>query len=1385
MIKSILQRFVKGWTSDVELSQQEADTVRDMNNMRIMAENKNSASVQSILGTVESFELNPNYFPIGWCKIANQVVILSTNDIAGVDTNGEIGIATIDPITLVGTYTPMYNHQGLAFNAAYQIECRGYNENESKRRVYWTDDYNPFRALNLLDSRLTTSILVGALVVADEYMCVRGSVTNGTSTYGPNEASGTVFIADGTEVYNTVTTRVIEYLDISLLDVVPTRDQGNIWFNKWLLNGSLLGGGYQYCYQLQTIDGIVSNYSYITKVFHVGDPTVPSSSSVNYQALQGSATNEDSQKGIRITIDNIDQNFDVIRVVAIRSIGATATDTPAVIFEGNITGSQMDFDHFGTEQLGTVPVEDIAAVILAIKTVNTLDILKQKMFIGNVTLADYVPFDTTGITLTPIEYLYQIDKTGRPDDSGDSTTAGIFAPGYAPETGLTVIDTDQWYEVVTTPVSYNGGPALNVGDTFQGVTTVHTYVGAGTVRAVTKIRKYTGEYRILPVRDDYVDTKNAGVATVLKSHWREEVYRYGILIFDIFQNPQYVHWIQDWECPSVYATTDPNTGAPLTFNPRLTEQYTGDYSGGTLASTSARSIGINFSNIDFTPVAAALGVPLSDLDKYIGGWSIVRAKRDAQILGQGILTPSVLTGTDVNPMGPPYLTADYYFMNGGARCSNSYLWHSPDMLFFPFSVQDGDYLKVVDYIEDTEKAFVGGTLDTSNYHYYDKCFESVAAPAGAAPIATQNNLVVPNCFVVTPNMIAQPIGTTGNVINNESGVDGGGVFGVNDRYCVGGYSFFVYTETDESTSPWTTFASIDMPRGLVNLVRPKSNLYGGQSDAAKAATEYMYCGHYQPMDAAFMAYMVGNAGVVDDVEIFGGDAYVSILDVARMIREDNSVVADAVSFASFFACESSLNLSMRQGRHLAKDRSFDQVQPLVNTNGISYSNPTQLEEFVYNSGYSYEESQLVYGAVPLNYLSNNHFRRRVYASPTKIDGELIDSFRIFPVNDFKDLDGVNGDLINLRSKDNRLFYFQQDSFGYLPVFEREVIPNQLGAPVTVGTGGVLERYDDIVNYYGNQHQFGLGETEDAFIWFDARRKELIIAGVGAQVVSLSLAKGLRNEFANIEGFLLLNDNPVRNQGIAIEYNQPLKEMMISFRGIGDTSIVPRNPYAPTGFSVGYDNINKQFTGKFDLLPGIMLEFNNMLIMAHVSDYGPITLNTAYILGDRLTDGTSVYVCILAYTSAGVPVVPSADATHWRKIMDINEVHISDKANVCRFFGYVYDSYATVVVNPEFPEDKVFDTCIIQGSQTFFDTLVAANSIESGTDTAITSSEEYRYIYTSWHFNLPFGSTTGDRLRDKYLTLTFTKDNKLNGQYYQSKNERVKIVSLSTNYRKTY
>src|ERR1044072_5696785 len=142
MSESMEQNVSGGFTTDSTPSMQPPNTVRKLRNMRVVSDTNNTFSAESLLGTFDSFHLNPNYFPIGWVKCGHKIIILSTNDITGADSHGEIGIATLNQDEYIGSYTPLYNHISLRFNAAHQIEAWVYDENESIMRAYCTGFYN-------------------------------------------------------------------------------------------------------------------------------------------------------------------------------------------------------------------------------------------------------------------------------------------------------------------------------------------------------------------------------------------------------------------------------------------------------------------------------------------------------------------------------------------------------------------------------------------------------------------------------------------------------------------------------------------------------------------------------------------------------------------------------------------------------------------------------------------------------------------------------------------------------------------------------------------------------------------------------------------------------------------------------------------------------------------------------------------------------------------------------------------------------------------------------------------------------------------------------------------------------------------------------------------
>lgn len=1562
----IEQYFNNGMSKDQEISLQKEGTYNDALNMRLLSNDNNTFSLETIKGNLNILnnpvfgnphKLNPNYQVIGWTAGVNKVIVFSTNapsdptpptnpDGTYSDGNGEIGVLTINEQN-VGTYTTVYNHKDLNFSTSFQIEAKLFSENIHIERVYWTDNHNPPRSLNIANPalyRYYTNVEVNAMI-GQSFMVLRGSVTlNLVTFYGPNVSypspSETVFVSDGTAGFS-ADARVILYAangsedgapSVETIDSTPEKELGNIRYAGWQGNaGELICGMYQYAYQLQTSDGALSTWSYVTTptplVFNYPSNTISS-----YQGYTGDNSTRVTTKAINVLIEGIDTTYSKIRVAAIHAISLTATDLPVLFFDGDITGETMTVVHRGGENIAILTFDDLKQILVAFKTVKTLDIIKNRLFYGNITTASQFDFDPSGATVRTIEYLVPSDRVGYPTDV-DYGTSGLNGHAQLQTSSNPVIYTDQWYQVSGGNATYDGVEyGINFPATtpyFKGVPLIHNIsgsTGAGTFKAtktidqphvlnveslilfendstggnyddggnynpalgrytapsnitlkftgsiivetsagggahviriymlknnatilvenavqsqaqgttvthtldsgfinllagdfvdirtsplsndttvkidsvfqnvappdpsvlltpVIRIQKYTGVYDYIAVENDWADTKGMAVSTFLRSYWRGETYRFGVLVWDKLGNPTFVRWLNDKEIPQQYDIDEPNfsPATPLGFDPKLAEQYA-DYD------TSLRHLGIRVDNLDLGQIAVSLGVPLNELHNHIDGFSIVRAKRDPQVYAQGIMLETVIDGDDTLCTGSTYRLNNLHQF----QRPNVFTIYAPDIQFGYLNRNTTinittDFLRTVDIRFDTTTSGAGlgsfGFEETVHGHHYEKYYKSVVgntAPGIRDKGSSNTFTFATTCSVgASPSGIVLP-GIPAGQFRNVASTDLGG----GDTRLTRGALTLVSSLASVDIVGDTNFRN----KPIVNFIRPNNNLYGGTSDASKANTQYIYCGHYQKMDSDFMTYLVGNAGIVNGIEVFGGDCYVSIYDLARQITEhSDSDEAHRISFGMLFPIESDMNTFLREGnRHLSWKGSRDNTT--TNASGISYD-PSQPEEFIYNATFSYEELNVLYAGLPVNFIPNDKFGYRVWYSNQKVNGEFFDSFKIFLANNFRDVEGWAGDITNLRSKDGKLFYWQNHAFGYLPVNERITVSGGggLGTPTTIGEGGVLTRFDELKRYYGNQHQWSLCETENSFAWFDMRRRALCHASLDGNIIELSTAKGLIAFFVNnVHGNVVVYDNPVNKKGITAVYDSRFREILMTFKGIGDPSDIEN---VDTHFTVGFNNLYKYFSGFYSFVPGNMIEFNNRFISNFEGFTSAIIGSHAYVVGDIVTQNDDNYVNILAYISAGIPIVPSSDTTHWSKANSSDELYMHNIGDIAKFYGIVRDNYVRLVINAKRSIPKAFDNHEWLGMDNgFFFTDYIANTLDqTASDLGIIVSKrgEYSTDYACIiNSTVPMSSITG-RLISNWAQILMRKDNKLNGSIITSSNELIKFVSLKTTFRQAY
>lgn len=1420
-----VKQYFKGMQRGNEPSQQPENTYRHCEGMRMISKSDKSFSLESEPGNKVFFTFpTAGYFPIGWGNMEDRVIIFSTNT-QNADSNGEIGILTIDRSAKTGTYVPIYNHRGLNFNAAHQIECQQWPETNSIKRSYWTDWYNTYRGINTANPQFTTYITQPNLVAGKQYMVLTGSVTVAAIDYGPAlalYANGTVFTSNGAETYNNLPL-VIEYVNVATIDVIPRKNTGNIFFRSWLSGGTLLAGGYRFAYRLLTSDGAVTTWSFLSSQVQLGNTQFPGNGTRTYQAQQGENSNVNSARGISITIKDIDINFSRIQVVACHSTDLLVEENPIMFFDGNISGVSMDFDYMGGENLAVFLFDDLIKGVIGWKRVGTIAPVKNIMFVGRSEIITDPAYDATTMDVETIDYLVPVDQVGRLSnasadfDSAISALGGVTGVQMSSAGGVVSgnILTDQWYKVEGTgSINYTGVGIFAVGATFKGVSTKHKWtVNAGTpsIIAIIRIQKYTGVYDDIKLNDDHAHAKGIAGAYYLKSEMRGEVIRIGMMLYDPFGNPLYVHHIRDEKIPEMYDTLDPNTGNALTYNPRLTEEYANDYGANepVVATSinrhglSVRNIGFKFSNINFQEIATNLGCSLAELGNFISGFSIVRAKRDPLTLAQGLMfiTSQEIATNLTRPTSHPIASPeDKYFMADGAR-ARTYTYFSPDWIFQKGLVfTPGDKIKCVDYLTDAHAENTFGTLYANNYNFYHKFVSQVTQPPAPSLYAQRGTSNTVDSITVASIGYYGAYGNDGHIFDNSTQSSGTlGTMSGTDRFSRG--STVAVVEVANPTVVWSTFNDVldggiplGMKKPLVNYQSGKSvaSLYGGSSAASKEKTVYYHCGHYQAMDAGFIAHIISSvgktAGMANDVEVFGGDTYVNLFDIGRMVKDTVQVFTpNMFSCSLIFPVESTINIFHRQGRHISLDRNFDPTDLTRNIDGVIY--PDAVENFVYNYAYSNQEANISFLARPMNYIGQELFDKRIYASEIKYNGELIDNFRQFLVTNWKDMKATDGFLTNLRSRLDRLYYWQHNSFGYMPVNERSLISDSLGNPVTVGTGGIMQRYDQFDDFFGNQHQFGLGEAEEFFFWVDMKRRGICIASFAGERVDLSFDAGLQSELNDIVGIVYLHDNPILNGGIAVVYNPRFKEAIFVFRGITSgissktypTELIHYYESYPNGFMIRYDVKNKMFINVDDVLPGIMLRCVDDIILSSTQwTYPAITGAQAYQYKDIVSLSGQQYICILAFTTPGTPIPPNTDTTHWKAIYNMSNVFVENNGPIMRFFGWCRDTVLKLIVNPDDSANKTFLNMEFNSSNEFFDNVKFTNRKGTNIDVDIQNSKDYEHRDESWIATIP-PSVNGENLVDHYLEIELTKKNEVTGDPTVSKDETVNVVSLITEY----
>ena len=371
--------------------------------------------------------------------------------------------------------------------------------------------------------------------------------------------------------------------------------------------------------------------------------------------------------------------------------------------------------------------------------------------------------------------------------------------------------------------------------------------------------------------------------------------------------------------------------------------------------------------------------------------------------------------------------------------------------------------------------------------------------------------------------------------------------------------------------PLDDLASTSLSTFIVNLKIKNSSIYGGSSIYQRQFTDYISTGSYIDISSGVNS---------TSSYVFGGDTYLGLFDYSilritdPLVNEDEpgSFILNAANhggdggttnlstiklrnrkhISALIPLESSINLHIVNSKAFVSSgySPFIQEEPGVYNPGLNvgstYSWSQEYKQYDYNSAYSSENSAIGYFTKLLIEKSNRKFDVRIWNSEAKTNNELIDSWSKFKIANYIDLDTKYGQITGLSAFKDRLYFWQEKSFGLVDVKPRSLITDNSGE-LTLGTGGILTRFDYVSTNNGiaTGSINGIAESDTSLYWYDWNNTELCIYNQGVE--SLSKAKGIQSA---------LNYSKIHiDKNIPMIYDKKYNELHIRIAGLDHADIM--------------------------------------------------------------------------------------------------------------------------------------------------------------------------------------------------------------------------------------
>lgn len=256
--------------------------------------------------------------------------------------------------------------------------------------------------------------------------------------------------------------------------------------------------------------------------------------------------------------------------------------------------------------------------------------------------------------------------------------------------------------------------------------------------------------------------------------------------------------------------------------------------------------------------------------------------------------------------------------------------------------------------------------------------------------------------------------------------------------------------------------------------------YSGKDMSSKQYDTYYGFGDYK-------AY---SSNGVNKINVFTGDTYTQIYEIEGMYKaydfNDDKSSLQSMQTIHYIPMESTINQYFDYGMNYRNTNNANLQAEAGEIKGVaSQDRPIHQYNLIYSDNGT---SNDLYSPQSTTYLQNT-YSQRIYYSQLKTNGELLNSWNIFKPVNYIDVNPIYGELTDLFTTQDTLYFWQTKAFGKLSVNERSLIKDENSNLIQLGQGTVLQRSDYLSTKFGMRAQDMCKVNVDNDIyWFDYSNK---------------------------------------------------------------------------------------------------------------------------------------------------------------------------------------------------------------------------------------------------------------------------------------------------------